>query len=831
MTKKPTSASDMDRQSLERQAASQLNAGKYKDAIELYKKLLRGADNSDWQRQLAFCYLQRAKAFALKAMFKEALVMWENYREHAQPPYESRDHYLIWLIQSRNLAKIQIALEQLTVQQLDKDYPELAAVLGLLILTEHPEFEQALPQDSAFISHLKMVKTALQAYRDDDPDGMDAALKPLPYRSAFRDFRTLLKAGIALSNTPAETTSLLGKIPANSPYSQAARLLLACTLKGAALTHEMLKCSPPQRRLIGEITGLNKKQLDLVESLSKQREPISDKIKFNLALQFQSLCSSESAQRFCFATLATYPAGRRDYVKAFGSIDEFEANRLQALACEGENNDYDAEYYWKQAIKALTQKGTGNDLKIALILRHIAQKMPAPEQISLLIESLEHDPDDKDCYLQILRHYGQHPDTVDSHKQWLTKSVDKFPQDIEVLTLAVQAATRSKAYKKAIQYALKIMQVDPLNTFAKQVIFSSHIAHARRLLKTKKQHLVESEIQQAEALKLGKNYALETQLMKALLCFVAVDKQQGLQVIVEALDKLNTDPVNAHFQGAVEAQLTGLPVATLLRELPPAKDHLLSSLELTRLIRLISQYSQEDGNQELLHKALDKIKAPMKQSVLKQHYDENLLLALCQTLDTVKHFELLRHCAKWAQARWNTPIWMYYRVYSETNGDPEQISYIQRFRLEYDLDLARREKDHRTAALIGQYLDRYHEAHTPIGLDFLGDLLGSNEPDDSADPLDQLFGHLPDEIYHKLNNRLASLFKKTSPERLVQELNKIAGNSGNLLLAMMQEPDLFTALMILKAADELGIDTGVTLDDVLAYFAVDKAPKSFPFPF
>ena len=156
---------------------------------------------------------------------------------------------------------------------------------------------------------------------------------------------------------------------------------------------------------------------------------------------------------------------------------------------------------------------------------------------------------------------------------------------------------------------------------------------------------------------------------------------------------------------------------------------------------------------------------------------------------------------------------------------------MHRYRLEHNLDQARREKDHRTVALIGQYLDRYYEAHPRLGEEFIESLFDMDEQEDSADPLEQLFDHLPDEIYHKLNNRLASLFKKTSPERLAQELNKIVGNNSNLLLAMMQEPDLFTALMILKAADELSIDTGVTLDDVLECFAVDKASKSFPFPF
>ena len=47
------------------QALSKFNAGKYKDAIGLYKKLLRGADNETWRKQLAHCYLLRALGLSL----------------------------------------------------------------------------------------------------------------------------------------------------------------------------------------------------------------------------------------------------------------------------------------------------------------------------------------------------------------------------------------------------------------------------------------------------------------------------------------------------------------------------------------------------------------------------------------------------------------------------------------------------------------------------------------------------------------------------------------------------------------------------------------------
>ena len=816
--------------SLEEQALSQFNAGKYKEAIELYKKLLQGSDRPEWQQQLADCYLQRALAFAAKGMGKEALVLWENYSRHTQPPYQAYDQYLSWLIQTKNQDRFQACLAQLSVQQLDKQYPELAALLGFLIITGQDGFSHALPQDSAFVAHLKLAQTALQAYQENNPDGVEEALRQLPYRSAFRDFRHLLKAAVAFSTSMEEAQALLSKIPADSVYAQAAKLLLACTRQGAQLAQELVPFDPQQRRLVAEIIGLNKKQLALIDALNSQNGRGSDKAQFNLALQYQSLCGTEAAQSFCFALLPSYPAGQREFNKNFGSLAPFEENRLKALAHENADNSYDANYYWRQSINALSREDSDNALKTALILRRMAGMQQEPEdQIPLLIESLEHDPEDLGSYLAILRYYGGQQGTAKHYKQWLNKTLKKFPKDLVVLTLALQTAERNKAYSKASQHALTILKVDPLNTFAKQALFSSYLAQARKHIQDKKYDSAEQEIQQAEALKIGKNSAYRTRLMRGLLCFAAQDKKQGLQLIAEALTKQNSDPVNSHFQAAMEALLTGFPVATLLRELPPAKDYALSAKELSRLIELIKQYDQEASNPELIHKALEKVKAPLKKSVLEQPYDEDLLLGLCQILDSIKHFELLRHCARWANVQWKKPIWLYYRVYSDTNGNPEKCSYLHSRSLQANLDRARQEKDHRAMVLIGDYLDRYHLTHSTMGMDFFDDLFNPDGPDEGEDPFNKLFGHLSDEIFYKLDKKIESLAKKTSPERLVQELEKVIGHNSNLLFAIMQNPDLFTALMLLRAADMLDININVSVEDVLACFDVGK--KSNPFPF
>ena len=138
MKNKPLStpkASDPDIRVLENQALSKLNAGQYKEAIDLYKSLLKRANNADWREALAQCYLQRAQAFAAKGMVKEALVLWENYAQNAESPHQALDHYISWLLQTNDMAKVKICLGQLSAQQLDEHYPDLAGLLGLLIIT------------------------------------------------------------------------------------------------------------------------------------------------------------------------------------------------------------------------------------------------------------------------------------------------------------------------------------------------------------------------------------------------------------------------------------------------------------------------------------------------------------------------------------------------------------------------------------------------------------------------------------------------------------------------------------------------------------------------
>ncbi len=838
MKKKPPSStsksSHQDDSVLENQALSKLNTGQYKEAIDLYKSLLKRANNADWRRALAHCYLQRALAFASKGMVKEALVLWENYARNAEPPHQALDQYISWLLQTNDMAKIKTYLGQLTTKQLDELYPDLAGLLGLLIITGKINCLDVLPRDSVFIMHLDLVQEALSAYQNNKLEDIERALKMLPFRSAFRDFRTVMKAALMIPESVEQAQTLLAKIPHHSPYQQMGALLLAISHDGAALVNDLLQLTPPQIKIIEETKNLNKKQIELLGVLTKQKDRLTDKVKFNLAIQYQTLFDADLAKHYCLAALSTYPAGQRDFIRHFGALNDFEAWRLKALKCERDGDFYGAEYYWKQGIAVLNTQGAEGAFKAALILRHIAAHQESPEEaISWLIDSLSADPDDRETYIKILQYHERQELEADTYKEWLDNSIMKFPNDVELLGLAIKASTRNKAFKKATQYAQALLKIDPVNTFAKQVLFTSHLAHARKLIKSKKFHLVEKEIQQAEKITIGKRYQTQAKLMRGFFVFVGEDKKRGEQLIIEAMQKNNEGVFNTHFYIMMEALLLNLPIAPLLKLLPPlANDYLLSQQEIVQLTQQIQQYADDDSsNQTHLHKALEKVKAIIKQS-LKQTASEDTLLTLCQCLDRINHFELLRACVKIALPQWDKPIWMFYRVYSEANGDPTKCSDINSFRLQESLKIAQEQKDQRATALIGKFLEQYYKSRKSSVFNIFDSLFGGNN--DDYDPIDELFGHLPDDLFDQLERKTIEITKKNTPERMLKILaaNYLSNNVNKMFDLLNDDPEALFAFLMLKAADDLDIDIGVTAEKIVECFNSQKVtskPKPFPF--
>jgi len=705
--------------SLAEQAQSEFNAEHYKEAIVLYKQLWQQSDDVKWQQHIAQCYQQRAFSFSARGMIKEALVLWDNYIAFNQQPVTAYDQYISWLLLTNHQTKIQTTLKQLTAEQLDKQYPRLATLLGALIITQQPELRDCLPIDSRLVKDIDCVRSALKAYQQGDLQQTKDCLKRLPYRSSFRDFRNLLSACILPAEEVKTFHTLLTKIPTQSPYARVAKMLVtARRCQGKALLDALPQFSDQQGKLMAQLKGFDEKRLKLIHLLT-DKVTFTKKDQFNLVIQHKSLFEPKSAQLFCQLILLDYPAGKWIYKKHFGPVQDFEKNRLTALKEEQNNDFYAASLYWRQCINQLIEEKTDNQLKIALILRHLAEGMALEEKIDLLTESLDYDPNDLNSYLTIIKSH-QALNNEEEYNQWLEKAEDLFPQEIDLLTLSIHAARAKKAHKKAASLAQKILTLDPINSFAKQILFSSHLAHARYLIGNKTFHLVEKEIQQAIALKVNKVKIFQAKLVQGLWVFAAEDKERGLQMVSDSLVKLYPEPVNQHFWVVIEALSTQQPVLILLKKLPSISQQLITESALNTLVEQINQVLKEDENIATIDKALNEITPILERSFSQQDYSEESLLSLAHLLFELDQFDLLSHCSKQAFKYQSVePVWFFYRTYAQVRGIPNQCTSMQISQLHYQLTQARNKQELHIATLIETFIDGYLQEKQPVSFDFL----------------------------------------------------------------------------------------------------------------
>lgn len=835
MKKNPNQpSSDSSDSALEQQALTYFSSGRYKNAADIYKNLLKHSDNPNWRQKLAECYLQRALNMAEKGMPKEAAVLWENYSEWAEPPLAALEAYILWLLSAKNTQKAFARLDRIDAEQLDKNHPELAVWLGFLLVCEYPGIEAHIPHDSALMLHWQTVRGALEAYRSNRLEHIDELLKKLPFRSAFRDLRSLLKAQLSLPASIEQAHTLLSKIPDGSPYRPAANALSAYMLQGSAFVESSLQLEDSQRRLIAKAKGLSNKQLELLVAISKQSNNLTDKAQFNLAIRYRELIGNEAASRFCQAMLARYPSGRKDFLKNFAAKDSIESERIQALIHE-ENHDHDeAEDHWLHYIEALKTQGPESHKKIALIYRHLTQKLPPSLAVEFLMDSLQYDPEDRDSYLKILDYFEQEEPDPEEHAIWLAKGLEHLPKDIEMLVCAAKSAMRKKAFKKAAKYAQDLLKIDPVNTLAKELLFSSHLAHARKLIKTQKFHLVDKELQAAEQLSIDKTLLRQADLIRGFYIWAAEDKDRGLKAIADTLQSMNPGAATAHFQGFIESALMDVPYAPIAKQLPAVKAYELSEPELLHLTESIERYGEQLEKLDVVFNGLDKIKAPLKKSMKLLNYGEQALLAWCQTLEQIEHFDLLKQCAKSADGVWEKPIWSYYRVVAECQGDPSRLDITWTLRLQNAIEIAHEQKDSKTEFKIRRFIERSIGFQNPFGLDDEDDFYegGFDEDESGLDPdiIEDLFDHVPKRNMIKIGKKFEEMMNKSSPEQLMMDtLTKYAGRvDPNLLVELLMDQNFLVAIMMFEAAQSLRIDIDLSFDEIIEFFTDDE-PFSFPF--
>ncbi|MFK5969998.1 MAG: hypothetical protein QM487_07780 [Candidatus Marithrix sp.] len=749
MTKKKKSFLN---QPLSAQKANELLIkGKYKEATDIYKKLLKIEQRQEWQAGLAKAYLLRAENLATKGMYKEAVVLWEN-RAIICNNKELFEQYIYWLVEARYYSRAVSSLMEANTYLSSETLQLLLTKLGILFFKEHSEFMIAFPQDIPLAKHYQIIQQALTAYHQNNKLLCEEYISQIPFRSPYRDFHFIFKALLIIYSDQDLANKLLSKIANDSPYSKFAKLIkLVITPPNINLLTKFAELNLTEREFISDLKGWNKQQFKTITTLKTiSQRKISNKIILELLIDNKKTFGEQYVQQSCLAILPTYPSGIKLYEKAFTPLSEFEKNRILALNYEQQDRLLIAKKHWQICIEILTKNRNQNSLKIALIFRHqvailkqygeFLDKKYAPE---FLIESLNFDPNDKECFLDLILWYKKNKQLKDCYK-WIETAVIQLPQDNDILFMAMEAATDRKSFKKALKYAVTLLKTDPINIKALNIASSSHIAHAQKLIKNARYPLAHKELQEAtkfERTATGiiqiNQGLLELQEQKFIKPIRLIEKREvkplkpinskQLQILTKQYPQaimllqegvqLAGGGILGLFQLVIITQKQNIdfnmiyPLVTDPKLKLLAIKNLPTQHEVLELINLINHYAKEGII--FLYDTIEQIKAHIL-NIIKIKLPKHDMLSLCKCLKNIEHHEILEKFATNSLKRWKQqPAFIFYQIYGIVKGTVWYLSEQQLDKLQKAADNAKQQGDEYTAIMIAKFVEQMYEGIFP----------------------------------------------------------------------------------------------------------------------
>jgi len=171
---------------LAEQAHQALETGRFRDAGEHFKALLKLGDHPEHQAGLAAAYEGRARELSAKGMLKEALAIWDNRRQFCpQAPVDPEQ--ITVLIRGGRGGEALRLLRQAESQLEPHRLTALRTQLAAFYLSGMPGLEQGLAPEDPILLHGVPARAALDAYCRSDDTAAVKALAAIPFRSPYRD--------------------------------------------------------------------------------------------------------------------------------------------------------------------------------------------------------------------------------------------------------------------------------------------------------------------------------------------------------------------------------------------------------------------------------------------------------------------------------------------------------------------------------------------------------------------------------------------------------------------------------------------------------------------
>ncbi len=743
-----------------RQAEAHFANARYREAIEVYKRLLKLEPQPQWQEALANAYLARGRELAAKGMHKEAAALWENMA-HLCDTREGLDEYFTWLIRAgRQLRAAKLFAEAEATFQQSEAGRQVASLLAGLLLTGHDELQETPLTNERLQEHYELMKTAVSAYCQGDDASFQEKLKRIPFRSPYKDLRLVLQALTLLEIDPDGAKTLLDKVPATSPFRRFAWIVGTATLRGPDLLKIISELEPPELALATTLRGLDENKIRLITELqglaTKKAEP---RPLFRFALDHSSDLGETAARRFCLSVLPTYPEGIDGFQKRFGPLSDFERYRIAALNKEHRDDTPLAEKFWQRSVDFLLSKPERNNnrLAAALILRHLDKIIPSPPPSiffgreepmpALLLRSLELDPQDKQTYLDVLARLQQIGKKKE-HDRWLEKAVQHLPEDSDILLAAATGAQRRGAFKKASRYVQTLLKRDPINHPARNLLISLHLAHARKQIETSKYALAEKELKTALQAAREDEQRGAVELLQGMLDLRRGHDKEAVALLATGYRHCG-EGLDADLRVLVEGRRLRIKDAVVKKhhnQIQRAQRPEADKDEILRFFDLVNRYLADSVG--FLADVVQPLSQPLKKAT-RLDFSEKELRTLCDTLNAIDNYPLLNAYANAAlERKMDHPVFVFYQVRAKTHGNRNKLNIDDRARLMQALDAADDAEDYETYHRIDEYLGPLPGlGRLPRQLkNVLGQIMEETGNDELFDALDQLFGGDDDEI-------------------------------------------------------------------------------------
>jgi len=703
-------------------------AERYKDVIKLYKDLLKLEQRAEWLQALSRVYVLRADQLAGKGMFKEALVMWDNRLQltDSLEPLDGYCHCLIGAGQVHRAA--QILVEAPADFQNSNSGRQVLSQLALFLLADDDKLAAMIVEKFQLNDQLTAILAAIDAYCQGQDDKMEQALSVISFRSPFKDLRQILRALSISLEAPDKSKDLLVKIKKDSAYYRFSELHLLLNGEPKGLLKAISNSQPQEQKFIFEYMNVPENQRFLFAKLQniidQQARP---KELFQFAVQYVKYLDESQVKQFCLSLLPSFMDGAKLFKKHLGDLPEVEFSRLKALAFEEKKHYSQALSEWQHYIDLLLQEKVADaNLKVACVYKYMAAVVPPAEfredniKVVYLTQALKYDPKDREAYLRLFA-LLQSDDDWDGLHRWAEIAAKQLPDDDEILLRVAQTSYRRGAFKKAAQYANKLIKRDSINKSARSLLLNCHLSHAYKQVKTKKITIIQKELDQAFKMAGDdKQKGLVTLNLGLFHFAMSKDREQAMDIVLDGFQQMGAS-LSAELRFLVDGSRFKLTDAALRKHYKVLQKHRKATVEKSDVTRFIDDLNRFRFEKNIplgfalgcISKSLPEIDA--------LDFEEKELQQICRTLDDIGFYPLLAKFAEIGVDDYDDcPIFVYYQVLA-IYKQHSKVSPIYFDDLVEAMHTAEEEDDFKTAFLIGALLDEIH--HEVNLFDFLNPII------------------------------------------------------------------------------------------------------------